>query len=574
MNVGGKGMVSSMTKRFTLSCMILVLLLVTACTKLEGDKPNNMESLKPIDSTKPIESAKPVDMNAKYDPPITVTTFRGKTGSMFFHPDETIDKNAIYDAYEKDLGIIIKNDWAVDSKEYDAKLKISIASNDLPDFFLVTAADLPQLIESDMVMDLSDAYQKYASETTKKTLTADGGNQLKTATFGGKLMAIPQTSSPYNSAQFVWLRKDWLQEMNLPEPKTMQDLLKISAAFATRDSGGKGKVFGMGMHKDNIGTPIGFLNGYHAYPTQWLKDESGKLVYGSLQPEVKTALKQLQDLYKAGQIDPEAAVNDIEKSMEMVANNRLGMMFGEFWLSAVMQNAVVKDNKVTQDWGVYLIPSIDDQPGKTQVSASVGSFYVINKKAKNPDAVFKLLNHWTGLLTGGILEDGDPLTVYDYGKDLKDTGKEFWGINPIVTFLQDVYIQGGEHLPKALKTNDPSAIAWSGDLKNRYNQIKKYEEGDTSLWLQSKIAGEGGSLAGMYEYFKQDRYHFDEFFGPVTPAITERGDLLKTKEQELFTKIIMGSVSIDEFDKFVIEWNKLGGDKITQEVNDWYNKMK
>ena len=40
--------------------------------------------------------------------------------------------------------------------------------------------------------------------------------------------------------------------------------------------------------------------------------------------------------------------------------------------------------------------------------------------------------------------------------------------------------------------------------------------------------------------------------------------------QESFTKIIMGA-SLDEFDKFVASWKSLGGDKIIEEVNAWYD---
>jgi putative aldouronate transport system substrate-binding protein len=31
----------------------------------------------------------------------------------------------------------------------------------------------------------------------------------------------------------------------------------------------------------------------------------------------------------------------------------------------------------------------------------------------------------------------------------------------------------------------------------------------------------------------------------------------------------MGAAPVDEFDKFVDQWRKLGGDEITKEVNDW-----
>lgn len=40
-------------------------------------------------------------------------------------------------------------------------------------------------------------------------------------------------------------------------------------------------------------------------------------------------------------------------------------------------------------------------------------------------------------------------------------------------------------------------------------------------------------------------------------------------ESETFTKIIMGNAGIDEFDKFVKQWNQLGGEDITEEVNAW-----
>ncbi len=564
-------MESYLAKRVMSCFIILLLLVVTACSNTVNV---NEENGKEGSVKEEVNSSNPRETSG----PVTLTTVRAKNDTMYFHSDESMDKNAIYDAYEKDLGIIIKNDWVVDGKEYDQKLKISIASGDLPDFFLVSAADLPMLIESDMIMDLTEGYEKYASEKTKEVLTADGGKQMQTAMFGGKLMAIPQTNSPFGSAKLVWLRNDWLKEMNLPEPKTMQDLLKISEAFATRDSGGKGKVYGLNINKEDItavsGFINGFVNGYHAYPTQWVKDEAGNLVYGSLQPEMKTALQQLRDLYQLGQIDPEFAVNDSTKSMELVANDRLGLLIGEFWYSALMQQAVVKDGKVTQDWGIYLLPSIDENPAQTQVSASVNTFYVINKDAKNPEAVFKLLNHWVELQTEGEIIDGSPRSVYTYGRDLKGIGKEFWGINPLVVFLQDVYIQGGKEIPKALQTGDTSAITWSNDLLGRYDAVKQYDAGKTDLWLHAKIAGIDGAFTGLYDYFTQNRYHFDEFYGPVTPTIVERGDLLRTKEQELFTKIIMGTVSIDEFDKFIDEWHKLGGDKITQEVNEWYKNTK
>ncbi|WP_158560261.1 extracellular solute-binding protein [Paenibacillus contaminans] len=548
-----------------------VLLTLTACSGQSGTKTTeNSASPNPSTSatTGTSPSPKAADPLGKYDPPIEMTTIRSMGPEQAFDPGENIDKNIIYDYYEQKLGIKLKNKWTV-TNDYSSKLKIAIASNDLPDFYRVSAADLPTLIENDMIMDLTSVWDKTASKDTKSEFMKDGGRQLKTATFNGKLMAIPVTNSPYNQIDLVWARKDWLKELNLPEPKTMADLLKISEAFAKRDTGGKGKPFGLSLSK-SLGLS-GFFAGYHLYPQQWVKDASGNLQYGSLDPKMKTALKQLQDMFKAGQIDPEFGVKDDDKALELIANDRVGLIYGEFWHSAAFGSAV-KDDKLMQDWGVYPIPSVDDKPALSPTSAAVGNFYVVNKKAKNPEAVVKLLNEWIDY----SLHPTDENSVLVFGKAKKDTGKFFWEINPVVVYSMDDNVQSGELIPKALQTGDASILGKGVDRNARYEAAKQYKEGKVTLpnWLQYMIAGENGSMAMMFDAYKKNLFNFDEFYGAPTPTMGDKSSVLMAKEAEIITKIIMGSLSVDEYDTFISDWKKLGGDKITAEVNDWYKKMK
>lgn len=42
-------------------------------------------------------------------------------------------------------------------------------------------------------------------------------------------------------------------------------------------------------------------------------------------------------------------------------------------------------------------------------------------------------------------------------------------------------------------------------------------------------------------------------------------------QAETYVNIIMGTQSADSFDEFVTNWKSLGGDQITEEVNEWYN---
>ncbi|MFC5404509.1 ABC transporter substrate-binding protein [Cohnella soli] len=547
-----------------------MLLTVTACSSNNNEAANSPKASAPSASATASEAQSPeaIDPLGKYDPPIELTTIRSIDAQQAFEPGEDINKNTIYDYYEQKLGIKLKNNWVVNTvNDYDSKLKIAIASNDLPDFYKVGINDIKQLVDNDMIMDLTELWDKYASADTKSEFTKDGGRQLKAATFDGKLMAIPVTNSPYNAMNYVWVRKDWLKEMNLPEPKTMADLFKISEAFAKRDTGGKGKAYGLSLSKSL--SLSGYFAGYHLYPQQWVKDASGNLQYGSLDPNMKPALKQLQDMFKAGQIDPEFGVKDTSKELELIANNRVGLTYGAFWYSAAFDSAV-KDGKLVQDWEVYPIPSVDGQPALNPASASVDRFYVVNKNAKNPEAAIKLLNQWIDY----SLHPNNENNVLVFSKAHKDTGKFFWDINPVVVNSMDAFVKGGELIPQALKTGDASILGVDVDRIARYEAAKKYMEGEVTFpnWLQYMIVKEGGTFAMMYDGYKNNEFHFNEFYGAPTATMGDKMSVLKAKEDEVMTKIIMGA-SVDEYDNFIAEWKKLGGDQITAEVNEWYKSQ-
>lgn len=56
--------------------------------------------------------------------------------------------------------------------------------------------------------------------------------------------------------------------------------------------------------------------------------------------------------------------------------------------------------------------------------------------------------------------------------------------------------------------------------------------------------------------------------------MAEKYATLEKMQNEVFTKIIMNVGTGEDFDKFVEDWYALGGEQITQEVNDWYQTTK
>lgn len=503
---------------------------------------------------------------------IEVSTVSPSDQYLKFDEGENFTKNAVYDAYEKDIGVKVTNKWVADTSQFKEKVKITIASGDLPDFFPVNATQLKELTEADMIMDLTEVYDKYATDETKKYLTMDGGMQMKTAMFDNKLMAIPNTYNPYNY-QFLYVRTDWLKKLNLPEPKTMADMMTIAEAFKTKDPGGTGKPYGLAISKNpfNIETGVtglrAFLNGYHAYENIWVEDGKGGLVNSDIQPQVKQALAALQDMFKKGLIDPEFAVKDAEKEAELIYSNGIGMVYGASWTPAQLVKGAVKDGKVVQEWGAFPIPTVDSNPALSQIGLGVDEYYVVSKKAKHPEGVIKLLNQW-------IAVDNHPTEeqkVYEFGKDRKEKGNNYWLINPLRVGKQ--IDNNGEVLPKAIANKD-TGILESKDQKTRYERAMKYVNGDTSMWWEYLISGPNGVYSLIPAIQKNKQYLQNKFYGAPTPTMAERQEILLKKRDEVYFKIIMNQVSVDEFDKFVEEWKKLGGDAMTKEVNEWYKTKK
>lgn len=89
-----------------------------------------------------------------------------------------------------------------------------------------------------------------------------------------------------------------------------------------------------------------------------------------------------------------------------------------------------------------------------------------------------------------------------------------------------------------------------------------------------KIYGPQGVFKWGLAYLDNEQFYKERFIETPTSTMVERKTTLDKLEKEEFRKIIMGAAPIDTFDKFVSDWNKLGGASITEKVNEWYESVK
>jgi len=508
----------------------------------------------------------------KYDPPVKITV--GKwVGPDDKYPEGESEKDYFWTrAYKNELGIEAEIVWtALMGEHYDQKMKMAIASNDLPDLMSVDAQQLAQLVENNMIADLTDAIETYASDLTKKLLYADGGLAVKSATFNGRIMAVPSTGSTVDTSNVLWIRQDWLDNLGLEPPKTTEDVKKIAEAFTTRDPDGNGKpdTYGLAVTRElwsMAGSPglEGFFNSYHAYPTIWIEDESGQLVYGAVQPEVKQALQDLNEMYRNGWIDPEFGVKDTGKVAEDISAGKIGMLFGKmstpfFFLASIMAAPTI-------EWRPYPLPSVDATPAKTQQDFPVTSYFVVRKGYKHPEAVVKMLNLREEILWGDS-EIHDRLAP-QHAEWLK-TVEGFAYQSLVYGDLPTKNLEAHLNVMKALETKDESVLR-TEEERNVYLGLLDYMEtknpANLPYWL---VFGPNGSQSVLNEYYVKNRYIMSGFYGAATPAMAGKQSTLDKLVLQEFTKIIVGNSPVEDFDKFVRDWHNIGGAEVTKEVNEW-----
>jgi len=211
--------------------------------------------------------------------------------------------------------------------------------------------------------------------------------------------------------------------------------------------------------------------------------------------------------------------------------------------------------------------SIDDRIGKAQYSNAVYNYHVVNKDYEHPEAMIKMYNYWFDIITNQTEEN-----LYKYLVDRDD---------PEIVMYHYINLIGWEpkskmplQLWEAIESGDTSNLPFAS--LETYNTIMRYledpENAGVEEWATYVGNGPGGSQSIIFEV-GENRGIFNEFYGVPTPMMAEKMPALESMMDEMIINIVLGE-PVDNFDRFVEEWKRLGGDEITYEVNEWYKRNK
>lgn len=551
-----------------ISCVLIINLLILCGCGDPGATPSTRENAETKEEYEAALYTARTTPYGKYPEQLTYTLGKLSGANNSNLPDgETYENNAYTRLLKERLNVQNQDVFEAMDEQYTDSVTMVIAQNDLPDVMIVEDLDdLQYLVDNDMIADLTDSYNNCMSDTIKNIYGSYGRDILDVVTFGGKIMAIPETNIS-DGPNLIWLRKDWMDALGLSAPRTLSDVEEIIRQFKEKDPGHNGAGNTVGLVCDtSLCGGCGYSSeytldiifaAYGAFPKQWIYDEDGNVVYGSVQPEAKEALAHIHELYKKGILDQDFLMRTSSNLIELIVDGQCGSFFGPWWAPNNPLMQAVEQNK-DAEWQPYLIATEKSGLTSYHTQNPSGKYIVVRKGYEYPEIACKIVSVLFDYLR---YNDRDNQEIVDYYKENVDPTARPFAIN--VDYNNALQICYGElnHVFAGDKSADDLNVleysyyeACESYLKDAENASAEDWAAYTSRITACKILNDGrtNKVESLY-------------FGETETMVTDWWSL-ENLESDTYLKIVTGESSLDEFDRFVENWYQNGGETITKEV--------
>ncbi|MBU3113340.1 extracellular solute-binding protein [Clostridium lacusfryxellense] len=460
--------------------------------------------------------------------------------SVFWEVGPIPNDNVIVKEFEKRTNTKLDITW-VPGTNYNEKLSVTLASGDIPDMTLdleTYNAQWRSMTAQGAFWEVGKYYKDYKNLAAlpeniwENTKLPDGKNYM---------MPRPRPLDGQSSGQ-ISIRKDWLDNLGLKSPETMDDLYTVMKAFTNGDPDKNGKKDTVGfagyVSDGNLGSlkeVVSIFNG--ASDAGFKLDKDGKIIHMWTDTSTRDALIWLKKAYSEGIIHKDIAVLKPEQEGELIMASKVGINFNP------MQKTTVYDETIKKT-----VPNAETVPlvalaannGK-YVAKNQGSFggFVIPKTVKE-DKMKKIMEFYD-------------FCVSNEGWELAKHGVEGVHFNK----TGDKYTA----LPQA-KTD---LVATMANISQKYDKYQTASIlGTTSEQLErnKKIIDEKAKIS---------------ISSPITGLSSDTeskvGADYNKKYVETFMKVMLGAEPITTWDAYVaklktdadyLKWNK--------EISDAYNK--
>ncbi|GIP46240.1 sugar ABC transporter permease [Paenibacillus sp. J45TS6] len=433
------------------------------------------------------------------------------------------------------------------------QFNLMVASNKMPDVvdygWNAYPGGAQKAIRDKKLIPLND-YLEHAPNLSK-LLDENPEWRKMASTDDGDLIGFPFIREDVTQQVFLGpaIRKDWLDKLNLSVPETIDEWYKVLKAFKEQDPNGNGEA-----DEIPILIPAGELAFAGAFGTpNDFYQENNTVKYGPIEPGFKEYLATMNKWYNEGLLDKDFATTDAKMTDAKITGNQVGstVMFLNGGIGKYMDLMKVSQPDFQIVGSPYPTLNSGEQPVFGHMDNPVtGIFAGITGSNQNVVETVKFLDY--------LYSDEGRLTM-NFGKE-GETYKLVDG-EPQYT---DVVLKNPDGLPISQAFRKHIMGATSGPFVQDVRHTKQYTtkpEQQEAMKLWSGTTQEKKMPPITIAAEDSSRY---------SSIMTD----LNTFKDEKILKFIMGTETLDNFDKYVEMLKGLGIDEaiqIQQEALDRYN---
>lgn len=228
-----------------------------------------------------------------------------------------------WQAYQKATNTQIE---FIDSTGGKEALSVLISTGDLPDIIIEYSNNIPTGIQQSLNDGTFLALNEAMDAGNMPNFTAYLENDKEVARLiandDGLYAWAPMIRAVDSPLVFGgnMIRQDWLNELGLQQPTTIQEMEDVLLAFKEKKGCDAGYSFAWNNYSYMV-MANGVVEGMYV-------DETGKIQYGCIQEGYKNFLTLFNNWYNAGILDPDGFTQNIDAFYAKIAAGETGLVFG------------------------------------------------------------------------------------------------------------------------------------------------------------------------------------------------------------------------------------------------------
>lgn len=479
---------------------------------------------------------------------------------------DTYENNAYTRLIREVINVQNKDVYENSGDTYNAGISTMIATGKSADVMVVDQKTMDSMQKNDQLADLTEVYKTCASDRIKEIYASYGSDIFQSCTFDGKLMAFPEPNIS-DGPNLLWVRKDWLDELGLPEPKTIEDVKTIALAFAEKNPSGEAagniglacstSLYGGTGVSSEYGMDLIFAS-CGGWPGRWLTESGGTPAYGSIQTGVKKALQMLAGWYQEGVIDPDFLIRTSDDIADLIVQGRCGVFFAPWWAP---NNPLWRCHETdpAADWQPYLIATKKDGSVQYCNEKLTGNYVVVRKGYEYPEIVPKILSVMFDYMRYSYDDPDGEFQSY-YTGNVDPTARPL-AVNVDYNNALTICYENLQAVLNGEKSEDDLELLEKSYEKACRSYLENPEKASAEDWSAYLSRITACSLLK-----NENIQRIETLYPSRTKRTEEYRYTLKELESETFLKIIRGESDVSAFDDFVREWKEQGGTEIIQEM--------